>query len=73
MNLVMDDKYIGKGEIKYLDKDQTKLGAFIEFSAEEFASYLADLVLRGENPSVYTLKILPNKANDGYTVKINVK
>ena len=66
----MDDRYIGKGKIKYLDKEETKLGAFISLPADE----LYDLIISLDaSTKEYILKVLPNKANDGYTVKINAK
>ena len=70
----MDDIYLGKGDIKYLDKDETKLGAFIELPFDDLTDLMLDKTF--SNPDkleTIRIKVLPNKNNDGYTVKILIK
>ena len=71
--MIVGERYIGKAEIKNLDKEGTKLGAFLEIDFEELSQYMK---LR-DMSTVNTLdkvrfKVLPNKREDGYTLKVNI-
>jgi len=72
----MDKKevYIGKANIKYLNKDNNKLGAFIEMDYDELVDLLFKAAIVAKVPlRSVKLKVLPNKANDGYTCKIKIE
>ena len=60
----MKYKYIGKGTIKYLDKEQTKLGAFLEIDTHKACE---------EWPKVVKIQVLPNKDNTEYNVKMIIE
>jgi uncharacterized protein YajQ (UPF0234 family) len=67
-------KYIGKADVKFLDKEETKLGAFLEMGYDELLDILIDAAIKANVPlQSVKFKVLPNKKEDGYTCKIIVK
>jgi hypothetical protein len=65
------ERYIGKGDIKQLNEE--KLGAFLEMDYNELIDYLLLMSMTTNIPiDKVKFKVLPNKRNDGYTVKISI-
>ena len=65
------ERYIGKGDIKQLNEE--KLGAFLEMDYNELIDYLLLMSMTTDIPiDKVKFKVLPNKRNDGYTLKVSV-
>ena len=64
------ERYIGKADIKHLNEE--KLGAFLEMNFDELLDYLLLMSMTTDIPiDKVKFKVLPNKRNDGYTLKIS--
>jgi hypothetical protein len=63
--------YIGEGEIKYLDKDETKLAAFLNVDIDKLIDELNNLRARNPDRKEALIYALPNKRNS-YSVKLRL-
>jgi hypothetical protein len=65
------ETYLGEASVKCLDKGCEKYGAFIEFDFDELTDFMLMATLtKSKHISTLKVKVLPNKANDGYTCKV---
>jgi hypothetical protein len=60
--------YIGTADIKYLDKEGTKLGAFLSIDWKTCKAALEELERLGKQE--IKINVLPKKSGEGYSVKL---
>jgi hypothetical protein len=63
-------KYVGTGEIKKLDKDNEKTGAFLQIDIQDILEAIEESLDQDEMK--LNIIVLPNKANDSYNVKVKI-
>ena len=64
-------KYIGTGEVKYLDNKETKLGAFFNVNIDTLLDALKQILDEKPNTSEVLIYALPNKTGT-HSVKIKL-
>ncbi len=64
-------KYIGNGEVKYLDKKSTKLGAFLNVNIDTLLDGIKQVLDKEPDASEVLIYVLPNKTGT-HSVKIKI-